>query len=156
MRLHKQEIHDQSVIKNILKEADICRIGFSINNTPYIVPVNFAYRNNQIYIHSAPEGFKIEIIKTNPYVCFEVESDVKIIPAETPCKWATKYRSVIGYGTIKIIIDSEEKNKGLDIIMSKYLESKTFDYNKNNLDRMIILKIDIEKISAKQSSNFDS
>ncbi len=155
MRLRDQEINDLSIIEKILKEADICRIGFSINNTPYIVPVNFAYHNNQIYIHSAREGFKIEIIKINPYVCFEVESNVEIIPAEIPCKWATKYRSVIGYGTIKIIINSEEKKKGLDIIMSKYLESKTFDYKKNNLDRMVILKIEIEKISAKQSGNFN-
>ena len=151
MRRNDKEIKDKSVIGKILEEADICRVGFSVNNVPYIVPVNFAYRNNRLIIHSAPDGKKIDAISKNPYVCFEIESNVKIIPGETPCNWSTRYRSVIGYGVIKIITDAEEKRKGLDIIMSKYLKNNTFEYKKNNIDRMVILRIDIETMSAKQS-----
>ena len=60
MRRSEREITDKAVIEEILSQASVCRLGFAFENIPYIVPVNYGYRENKIYIHSAPKGEKIE------------------------------------------------------------------------------------------------
>ena len=62
MRRKDKEIKDKKEIESIIKRAKVCRIALSDNNMPYIIPVNYGYKNNCIYIHSASEGKKIDII----------------------------------------------------------------------------------------------
>jgi uncharacterized protein len=57
--------------------------------------MNFGYKDDILYLHSAPEGKKIDVLKRNPWVCFEVESDLEIINTQIPCKWSMNYTSVI-------------------------------------------------------------
>ena len=63
MRRKDKEIKDKAEIESIIKRATVCRIGLSENNVAYIVPMNFGYKDNSLYFHSAPMGKKIEIIK---------------------------------------------------------------------------------------------
>lgn len=56
MRRPKQEIMDKAVLEEILAGAEICRLSMLDGQLPYIVPVNYGYREGHIYIHSAPEG----------------------------------------------------------------------------------------------------
>jgi nitroimidazol reductase NimA-like FMN-containing flavoprotein (pyridoxamine 5'-phosphate oxidase superfamily) len=79
------------------------------NDIPYIVPLNYGYFENAIYFHSAPLGRKIDILKRNNKVCFEIEYASELIKRELACDWGTKYRSLIAYGTIEIISDFEKK-----------------------------------------------
>ena len=154
MRRKEKQIYDKSIIDEILTESHVCRIGFSANNQPYIVPVNYGYTDNTIFIHSAPEGKKIDLIKQNNNICFEIELDSYIIKDNVPCNWTTKYRSIIGYGKISIITDNTEKIKGLNLIMGKYGMAGGCKYQDELLERIIILRIDIEDITAKQSGSW--
>ena len=120
MRRFDKLITDSQIIDKILNESSICRIGFSVDGEAHIVPVNFGYYDNKLFIHSATDGRKIDFIIKNNRVCFEMELDHEIITGKVACDWTTKYRSIIGYGDISIIDDSSQKKAGLDIIMSKY------------------------------------
>ena len=60
MRRKDKEIKDQQEIESILGKADVCRLAFSDNDIPYIVPVNYGYRDHCLYFHSAKEGKKID------------------------------------------------------------------------------------------------
>lgn len=151
MRRKDKQIHDKLIINEILTKSHVCRIGFSVDNQPYIVPVNYGYADNNIFIHSAPEGKKIELIKRNNNICFEIELDSRVISNEIACNWTTKYRSIIGYGRVSVITDKSEKIKGLDLIMSKYGATGENKYQDKSLERIVILRIDIEDITAKQS-----
>ena len=62
MRRKDKEIKDKFEIETIINRAEVCRIGLSDDNMPYVIPVNYGYRNNCLYIHSASEGKKIDII----------------------------------------------------------------------------------------------
>lgn len=154
MRRKDKIITDNSVIEHILNTSPVCRLGFIDDKYSYIVPVNFAYRNGYIYVHSAKEGRKIELIKQNPVVSFEMEDASEIIPAGKPCGWTAKYRSVMGTGTIRIENDPQLKKEGLDLIMAKYGAPPPFVYDEKILDQMIILVLKIETISGKQSGTF--
>ena len=151
MRKKDKEIQDKFLIKEILEKSEICRLGLVDNDEAYIVPVNFGFEDGVIYIHSAPEGRKIELIKRNKQVSFEIEYSGEIIKNEIPCRWTTRYRSVMGTGTIVIENNIESKKKGLDVIMNKYGAGPDLIYNEADLLKMVILTLKIESISGKQS-----
>ena len=112
MRRQEKEITDNQVIQKILSGSDVCRLGLVDNGEAYIVPVNYAYDNGTIYIHSAPEGRKIELIRQNNLVTFETELPAEILRDHIPCNWSARYRSVMGKGIISILSDTESKKEG--------------------------------------------
>lgn len=163
MRRRDKEIFDREIISEILNKSEICRIGMVDNNEAYFVPLNFAHKDGFIYMHSAPWGKKIDLLRKNNRVTFEIEYYSEIIKGDIPCKWTTKYRSIIGKGTIEIIEDIVDKIKGMDVIMEKYgwvFEKNqdgtiTRNYEPNHLINMVILKMKIEYINAKQSGDWE-
>jgi nitroimidazol reductase NimA-like FMN-containing flavoprotein (pyridoxamine 5'-phosphate oxidase superfamily) len=155
MRRKNQEIIDRNVIEEILQKSLICRIGTISDGVPYIVPLNYGYDNNAIYIHSASEGKKMDILRANNKVCFEIEDTTEIIRKDLPCDWATKYRSLIGYGTVEIITDSEQKKRGLDIIMAQHGKTVNNVYKEEQVENLVILKLIIERVTGKQSKNWN-
>jgi len=155
MRKKNQEICDPETIQTILKTSRICRIAMVDGDVPYILPFNYGFADNHIYIHSAPEGKKIDLLRKNARVCFEIEDHIEIIEADKACDWTTKYRSIIGYGTMEIITDPIQKRQGLDIIMLHYGDKKNHVYDDKNVNRMVILRLKIEQMTGKQSSNWE-
>ncbi len=155
MRRLDKEINDQTILDEILNKSQVVRIGFAADNIPFIFPVNFGYAYNKIYIHSATQGSKIDLIPKNNKVCFEMELYDEIIKAKKSCNWTTKYRSIIGWGTISIATDREEKIKGLDIIMVKYGKPLNNNYSDTMLKKMVLLVIEIDRFTGKQSGKWD-
>ncbi|MBN2030420.1 pyridoxamine 5'-phosphate oxidase family protein [bacterium] len=154
MRKQNQGITDRNVIEGILSESEICRMAIMDNGKPYIVPLNYGYKNNAIYMHSAPAGKKIELLRKNNQVCFEIEHKVKIIKSDDPCKWSTMYRSVVGYGDVEIITDHEQKKMGLDIIMAHHGKHGGNQYEERLMDLLVILKLNITEMTGKQSEHW--
>lgn len=154
MRRKDKEITDTDLINRILLESEICRIAMIDGTEPYMVPLNYGYADNTIYIHSASAGRKIEVLSRNSRVCFEIENAAEIMKKDEPCKWTTKYRSVIGYGNMEIVTDTELKKKGLDIIMQKYGYQGQGGYKDELLNRVILLQLKIDKITGKQSGDW--
>jgi nitroimidazol reductase NimA-like FMN-containing flavoprotein (pyridoxamine 5'-phosphate oxidase superfamily) len=153
MRRSEREVADKAIIEKILCQASICRLGFAFDNVPYIVPVNYGYRENKIYIHSAPKGEKIDLIKKCKTVCFEIELASEVLKDKLACNWTSRYRSIIGYGTIKIITDKAEKTRGMDIIMAQHGGPEKNEYNAS-FERMVILELEIERLTAKQAGEW--
>ena len=152
MRRKEKRITDIHEIEAIIQQAEICRLGLAVDNTPYVVPVNYGYEDGCLYIHCAKEGRKLDMIRQNPMVCFEMDSDVQITGRDkTACSWGTTYRSVIGYGNAILIDNWEQKRKALDIIMKHYSNERSFEYGKNAVENVTIIKIEITSISGKKS-----
>ena len=155
MRKANQEIKDPEIIEQILTGAEICRMAMIDGDVPYMLPFNYGYRDRCIYIHSAPAGKKIDLLKKNGTVCFEIEQTARIIPKEKACKWATLYRSVVGYGQVEIIDDVEGKKEGLAIIMIQHGAPDLVDFEAKEVKPMVILKLTITSLTGKQSGNWD-
>jgi uncharacterized protein len=155
MRRKDKEIRSKDIIGQLLSSSDICRIAMIDGDRPYMVPLNYGYDGNALYFHSAMAGRKIEILKQNNKVCFEIEYQNEVIRNEIPCEWSAKYRSLIGYGTIVFITEPEAKMKGLDIIMAHYGKTGANTYKPGNLENIFILKLNIEEISGKQSGDWE-
>ncbi len=156
MRRIKQEISDKGIIEEILEKSEICRLGFMDQDRAYVLPFNYGYQDNHIYIHCAKEGKKIDLIKKNNTVGIEIEQTSRIQRNQKACKWTTIYRSVVGYGEVEIITNDDGKRQGLDIIMKHNGadENTDLNYDQQHLDSVSILKIRITEITGKQSSNW--
>jgi hypothetical protein len=151
MRRNDKAISDPHIIREILRGSQICRIAMIDGDMPYIVPLNYGYDDHALYFHAAPEGRKIDLIRKNSRVCFEIEEGYALIRHEEPCGWTSRYRSVIGYGKIEILTGLEEKISGLDRIMAHHGHTGHSQYPKASLEKMVILRLTIEQLTAKQS-----
>ena len=154
MRRKEKEITNIEEIESIISHADVCRIAFADGNDPYIVTLNFGYsggNEKKIYFHCADEGKKLEMIRKNNYVCFEMDTDHNLHTGRNACDYGMSYRSVVGWGRISVLTDDKEKKTGLDSIMSHYSQEKSFSYNQSTLDRTLLLRLDILKVSGKKS-----
>jgi nitroimidazol reductase NimA-like FMN-containing flavoprotein (pyridoxamine 5'-phosphate oxidase superfamily) len=122
-----------------------------IDDEPYIVPMCFGHDGNSIYFHCAREGKKMDIIRKNERVCFELEGEVSIARASKPCKWSIDYISAIGFGRASIVEDVEEKKKALTVIMDHYGGKEPYEYSKKAFGKTAIIKIEIDSITCKKS-----
>lgn len=155
MRKAHQKITDLSILEEILTRSKICRLAMIDNGLPFVLPFNFGYHENCIYIHSAPVGKKITILKENPLVCFEIEQHAEIIEDEIACKWSTLYRSVVGYGNVEIVTEFEEKKRDLEIIMAQHGATGKMEFESKEVEFIVVLKLKIESMTGKQSSNWN-
>jgi uncharacterized protein len=151
MRRSDKEITDIETIQKIINEADFCRVALSDDNKPYIVSMNFGYKNNTLYLHSATEGRKIDILRKNNNVCFQMDIKTELVTSESPCNWGMKYQSVVGFGKAHIIDDKMEKNQALDIIMRKYSPEESFEYSEDAISKIVVVKVEINEITGKKS-----
>ena len=91
MRRKDKEITDKRTIEEIIKNSIVCRVAMCENDLPYVVPMCFGYEKDTIYLHSAKEGEKIDILKSNPNVCIEFDVGADIITSEQACDFGMKY-----------------------------------------------------------------
>jgi nitroimidazol reductase NimA-like FMN-containing flavoprotein (pyridoxamine 5'-phosphate oxidase superfamily) len=150
LEVEKMESGEMEKIESIILKAKVCRLGLVDGNRPYVVPMSFGYHENTLYFHTGKKGRKMEILKRNNRVCFEMEVDLEIVPADNPCKWNMRYRSVVGYGRAVILVDPAEKIKALDVIVKHYGGLLTA-YDEKRVKGLAIIKVAIDGMKGKQS-----
>ena len=150
MRRKEREIRDENSIRGILEQGLVCRLGLCDGRFPYIVPMSYGARSGRLYLHGATEGTKIDLLRKNNRVCFEVDVDVRVARGDSACRWSMKYRSVIGYGTARILDNDGEKRAGLDVIMAHY-GGPEGPYDGQSLARTCVIEIVIEGVTGKES-----
>ena len=153
MRRSDKEITDSQEIAAIMEKAAVCRIALVDGNYPYIVPVNFVVRNNYLYFHSSTEGRKIDILRKNNQVCFEIDIDVETVKGDSPCSCGTRYLSVIGFGLAFFLERTNEKKQALNYLMEKYSGKKDCSYKAEALEKVAVFSVKIEKITGKKSGH---
>ena len=150
MRRSDRAITDPAELESILREALVCRMGICDGEIPYVVPMNYGYRDGCVFLHSALEGRKIEVLRKNPNVCLEFEKDVELVAAEEPCSFSMKYRSVIASGKAVFLEGAEEKTRGLNAIMAQYT-GKEYTFPQQALERIVVIRVDLDEVSGKHN-----
>ena len=149
MRRKDREITDRDTINNIIGRCKVCRIALCDDGQPYVLPLNFGYDGEYLYFHSANDGKKIEILKKNNRVGFELDILNAIITDETPCEWGAKYESVVGTGIAEFMGSRREKAKSFECILSQY--GGAFNkFKDSSLSSVTIIRVTIVSISGKE------
>ena len=156
--LGKLVIKSKDKIIKFLNEEDTGRIS-SIDEQgfPQIIPMNFVFLNDLVYMHSHIRGEKIENIKRNSKVGFEVDRNLEFLPSyfsdpEDASLADTLYISVVIKGEAQLVEDNEEKVLALNGLMEKYQpegQYKPMNKNMGVLDATAVIKIIPKEMNGK-------
>ena len=154
MRREDREVTDLIKIENIISQCTCCRIGFHDDEEVYIVPLNFGYEaKNDTYIfyfHGAQEGRKIDLIKKNPIVGFEMDTNYALNEADLACGYSARFQSIIGNGVISIVTEINEKKLGLSLLMEHNTRKQNWHFDEKMINAVTVFKLEVKKMSCKE------
>jgi len=154
----KLQIRSFEKIKEFLGEEHVGRISsIDENGFPQIIPMNFVFLNDAIYMHSHIKGEKLDNISRNNKVGFESDRELEFLPSyfDDPNDASladTLYISVVIKGIGSFVTDREEKTLALNGLMTKYQPEGQYDPIKSDmqvLDAVTVIKITPETIHGK-------
>jgi nitroimidazol reductase NimA-like FMN-containing flavoprotein (pyridoxamine 5'-phosphate oxidase superfamily) len=138
-------------LEDIIQKCQFCNLAMvDKDNKPYVIPMNFGYKDDSIYLHGSRTGKKNDLLRKNPSVClsFSTDHELRYVNEEVACSWAMRYRSVLLYGKVEFIDEPDEKIKGLNIIMAHYSEHE-FSYNDPAIRDVQVYRVVIEKMEGR-------
>ena len=115
-------ITEKEEIEQIIAKCTVCFVGLADTDlTPYVIPMNFGYKEGTVYLHSAQE---------------------------VACSYRMRSKSVIGWGTVLFEEDFDKKKEALDIIMHQYTQ-KEFTYSDPAVKNVKIWKVALDTLTCK-------
>ncbi len=121
------------------------------NGYPYAVPISYVYDEGKIYFHCAKNGHKLDAINRKAKASFCVIDQDQIVPEE----YTSYFRSVIVFGTMRILTDDSEKLNAIDKLALKYAPNDTEENRKKAIERewkpLCILEMSIDHMSGKEA-----
>ena len=148
----ERQVTDPDRIAHILDTGKILHLGLAVDNEPYVVPMNYGYTMEDgklvLYLHSALKGKKLDMIRANPRVFFEIDCDLMPFEGRVPCQYGLVYSSIMGRGTATIVEDVEEKKRAMTILM-KTQTGKDFTFEDRLVSIVAVIRIDAAEYTAK-------
>ncbi|WP_307469397.1 pyridoxamine 5'-phosphate oxidase family protein [Paenibacillus harenae] len=161
VRLDARECSDQSKIDDFLNQAQTGFLGLSDGKLPYVVPLNFVWRNGAIYFHGAEEGRKASVIESNNEACFTVSENYGTITHSVPAHTDTAYMSVMIFGKAEYVTDREEAHAAMQALLDKYVAGYYKDplarahlerYRSSKGSATHVCKVTCESLTAKENA----
>ena len=148
MRRFHQELSENESLE-ILKKGKVGVLAVSGDDGyPYAVPLNYAFDNGCIYVHSASQGHKIDAFARNPKCSFCIVDKDDVVPEE----FTSYFRSVIAFGEGEVVTSEEDKIKALMLLCEKYSPGldPMFEINKS-LKAVTVIRINLTRITGKEA-----
>ena len=148
----KRQMLSEDDCKIILREGTSGVLALSGDDGyPYAVPLSYVYDGEKIFFHCARSGHKLDAVRRNPKASFCVIGQDKVVPAE----YTTYYRSVIAFGTVRILEDDREKYDSVREIALKYAPLDTVEQRRAAIERewsgLCMLEMTIEHLTGKEA-----
>lgn len=151
MRKKHKEITDKAEVERLLAGAQVMHLCLHDQPAPYVVPINCGFADGCLYFHGAGEGKRIGLMEQNPHVSFSILCDYEVLPGETPCRFETRYASVVGTGMAEIVTDEAERIKGLDALMRAVGFEGETHYPQKHLARTTVCRVQIMTMHGKKN-----
>ena len=152
MTKRERQVTDEKQILDLLDAGKVLHLGLAVDNEPYVVPMNYGYTHENgklvLYLHSAVRGKKLDMIRANSKVFFEIDCDWKPFEGVKPCQYGLAYSSIMGKGTARILEDVEEKKQAMTFLM-KTQTGKDFVFTDELVSIVAVIRIDVEAYTAK-------
>ena len=148
----ERQVTDPQQILHILDTAKVLNLGLSVNDEPYVVPMNYGYIMEDgkltLYLHSAVKGKKLDMIQANPRVFFSMDCDRMPFEGRVACQYGLVYSSIMGSGTATLVDDVEEKKRAMSILM-KTQTGGDFTFEDRLVTIVTVIRIDVAEYTAK-------
>lgn len=152
MTRRELEVKDRDEIIRILDKCKVLHLGLVDGDEPYVVAMNYGYTLEDekltLYLHAATAGYKLDLIRVNPKVFFEMDCDVMPFEGKVACQYGTSYSSIMGRGRAEIVEDVEEKKQILSVFM-KSQTGQDFTFQDKLVSIVSVIKIQVSEYTAK-------
>ena len=153
MRRKDREVVEIEELLAIIDACQVMRMGLIDENGVYILPMNFGYqyKDGQLtfYMHGALEGKKLDLIRQNPQVGFEMDCEHELIEGKVACQYGFNYASIVGKGEAEVVTDPQEKIQGMTILMES-ITGKDFAFNEKLVSIVSVIKITATEVTGKR------
>jgi nitroimidazol reductase NimA-like FMN-containing flavoprotein (pyridoxamine 5'-phosphate oxidase superfamily) len=150
-------VADVAWLRAFLQRAPVGVLATVQAGQPFVNSNLFVYdaAAHCLYLHTAKAGRTREAIAAHPRVCFSVMEMGRLLPAELALEFSVEYASVVIFGSARIIDDTGEATRGLQLLLEKYAPHLTpgTDYCppvESELKRTTVIRVEIEEWSGKK------
>ena len=149
MRRADRALADPELLDALMRQAPTVFLSMQDESGPYVVPLTFGWDGESLWLHSALEGKKVDLLKKNPEVGFALVAEQELVPGEPACRWTMRYRSVMGKGVADFITDPDQKMKGLECLMSKFTPGP-YHFDEKALSHTLVIRVRVTELTGKQ------
>ncbi len=149
MRRHRQALAEAESIAVLERGTSGVLAVSGDDGYPYAVPLSYVYADGKLYFHCAVEGHKLDAIARNEKVSFCVIDKDQVVPEE----YTTYFRSVIAFGTARVLELPEEKRHALELLAEKYSPEQEGRIQEIDrcFPRVCMVELSIQHLSGKQA-----
>lgn len=152
MKRKERLVTERAWMEDVLRCGQVLHLGLiGDDGWPYVVPLGYGYEDGVVYLHGASEGYKNDLVRENPKVCFQVFVDASVARADVGSGFSMYYRSVTGFGHLTAISELQEQNRALEILMRQY-DGPHQPLTQTN-PRLWVARIDILQMTGKNNPN---
>ncbi|WP_019509189.1 pyridoxamine 5'-phosphate oxidase family protein [Pleurocapsa sp. PCC 7319] len=151
-RLPKRGSQERELIYNILDEALVAHVGFTVDNQPFVIPMAYGREGDRLYLHGSSVSRLLKTLEQGVDVCFTVTLLDGLVIARSLFHHSMNYRSVVLFGKAKLVESEAEKMNALQAFSEQMISGRWSDAripNSQELKATKILSFPIEEGSAK-------
>lgn len=152
VREPQRGVYDRESIYEILDEAFVCHVGFSVDGAPYVIPTLFARVGDALYFHGSAASRMLRNLSDGIPVCVTVTLTDGFVLARSVFNHSMNYRSVVALGKAALVSNPQEKLQALHAFTEKILPGRWNDArqpNEQELKATSILRLPLTEVSAK-------
>lgn len=159
IRMINRACTDEKQVKQFLEGAQTAFLGLVDQHMPYVIPLNYVYKDGSFYFHGANEGRKIDILTNNRNACITISENYGTMVDPIPAETDTAYISVVANGLVEFVTDLNEATAAMQAMLDKYVPnyyltrlSKTHieKYQSSLGSKTLVLKVKPIKLTAKE------
>ncbi|HAT54968.1 MAG TPA: flavin-nucleotide-binding protein [Lactobacillus sp.] len=157
MRRSKRAVTDLTKIKTILQQSHIVHTAINTGDFPYVVPTNYGFDMSDdgqlaLYIHGAPAGRKVDLLKHDNRIGFEIDDGGQLMPTKSTeashNSWL--YHSIIGSGYAQQLTDINDKLYALQRVLVHETGHEWTNIDPHDVEYVNVYQIDVKEYKAKQ------
>ena len=151
-RLPKRGAYDRDTINAILDEALVCHVGFVVDGAPVVIPTIHWRERETLYLHGSAASRMLRSLRDGVETCVTVTLLDGLVLARSAFHHSMNYRSVMVFGTARVVETEEEKLRTLEALVEHVVRGRSRDIrppNANELKQTLVLALPIDEASAK-------
>lgn len=144
--------YDQQTVHAILDAGKICDVGFVVDEQPFVIPMAYARVDNTIILHGSVASRLAKLLATGVPACVTVTHLDGLVLARSTFHHSLNFRSVVAFGTAKLIEDETQKLEAMDQLVEFLTPGRTRDCrapNRKEINATLMLEFSIVQASAK-------
>jgi nitroimidazol reductase NimA-like FMN-containing flavoprotein (pyridoxamine 5'-phosphate oxidase superfamily) len=144
--------HDFDLACEVLDAGKVGHVGFTLDDQPYVVPMSYARMGDQLLIHGSVASRLVKNLASGLRCCVTVTHFDGLVYARSTFNSSMNYRSVMVFGTARLITDIDEKRQSIQALVDHLMPGRQADLRKSTvkeLNATSLLALPIETFSTK-------